>query len=100
MRYDYLEIRFAGATSALPDDMWFGFGYELTDRADRYVGYNDYTRDSYGFEFHWSPSRRFDLEATAYYRIYDYPNAFAFHNPIAGPRPRISSTARFSRRFA
>ena len=64
--------------------MWFGFAYENTKRTDRFVGYNDYTRDSYGFEFHWSLGRRFDLEANGHYRIYDYPNAFAFHNPAVG----------------
>ena len=65
---------------------WCEFGYELMDRQDRFVGYNDFTRDTYSFEFHWSPGRRFDLETNAYYRIYDYPNAFAFNNPVAGPK--------------
>ena len=66
--------------------MWFGFGYDWMDRTDRFVGYNDFKRDSYNFEFHWSPGRRFDIELDGYYRIYDYPNAFAFHNPVAGPK--------------
>jgi hypothetical protein len=56
----------------------------LTDRTDRYVGYNDYSRDAYKFEFNWSPHARFELEAKAYYRIYDFPNAFAYNNPVAG----------------
>jgi len=83
LRYDYLDIGIL-ARQRITDNMWFGFGYENTSRTDRYLGYNDYTRDSYSFEFHWSPGRRFDLEANGYYRIYDYPNAFAFHNPVAG----------------
>jgi len=83
LRYDYLEIGML-ARQRITDNMWFGFAYENTRRTDRFVGYNDYTRDSYGVEFHWSPGRRFDLEANGYYRIYDYPNAFAFHNPVAG----------------
>jgi hypothetical protein len=83
LRYDYLEIGLL-ARQRITDTMWFGFGYENTDRTDRYLGYNDYTRDSYSFEFHWSPGRRFDLEMKGCYRIYDYPNAFAFHNPVAG----------------
>ena len=66
--------------------MWFGFGYTQTKRTDRFLAYNDYTRDSYFFEYHWSPGRRFDLELKGYYRIYDYPNAFAFHNPVSGPK--------------
>ena len=68
--------------------MWFRFDYLRTERTDRFEGYNDYIRDSFGFEFHWSPHYRFDLEASAEYRIYDYPNAFAFNEPIAGPKTR------------
>jgi hypothetical protein len=56
------------------------------DREDRYQGYNDFTRDTYSFEFHWSPGRRFDLELHGYYRNYDYPNAFAFHDPAGGEK--------------
>jgi len=85
LRYDYLEYGVL-ARQRITDDIWFGFGYALMDREDRYVGYNDFTRDTYGFEFHWSPGRRFDLELNANYRVYDYPNAFAFHNPVAGPK--------------
>lgn len=85
LRYDYLEYGLL-ARQRITENMWFGFGYELMDREDRYQGYNDFTRDSYGFEFHWSPGRRFDLELNGYYRQYDYPNAFAFHNPVAGEK--------------
>ena len=83
LRYDYLEVGLL-ARQRITRNMWFGFGYENTSRTDRYLGYNDYTRDSYSFEYHWSPGKRFDLEMTGYYRIYDFPNAFAFHNPAAG----------------
>jgi tetratricopeptide (TPR) repeat protein len=85
LRYDYLEFGIL-ARQRITDDIWFGFGYELLDREDRYVGYNDFSRDTYKFEFHWSPGRRFDLEANGNYRVYDYPNAFAFNNPITGPK--------------
>jgi hypothetical protein len=83
LRYDYLEVGLL-ARQRITDTMWFGLGYESSTRTDRYLGYNNYTRDSYNFEFRWSPGRRFDLKAKGYYRIYDYPNAFAFHNPAAG----------------
>lgn len=83
LRYDYLEIGLL-ARQRITSNMWFGFGYELTDRTDRYVGYNDYSRDTYKFEYNWSPHARFELEANAYYRIYDFPNAFAYNNPVAG----------------
>lgn len=83
VRYDYLAATLT-ARQRLFDNMWFGLDYERTERTDRYLGYNDYTRDSYGFELHWRPHRRFELELGGFYRIYDYPNAFAFNNPIAG----------------
>jgi hypothetical protein len=83
LRYDHLELGLL-ARQRITRNMWFGFGYENAQRTDRFLGYNDYSRDTYKFEFHWSPGRRFDLELNAQYRIYDYPNAFAFHNPIAG----------------
>ena len=37
-----------------------------------------------GAQFHLSFGDRFDLDATAAYRIYNYENAFAFHEPAAG----------------
>jgi tetratricopeptide (TPR) repeat protein len=98
LRYDYLEFGVL-ARQRITDDIWFGFGYELMDRQDRYVGYNDFRRDAYGFEFHWSPGRRFDLEMNAYYRNYDYPNAFAFNNPVAGPKTLESIDGEFLATF-
>jgi len=94
LRYDYLEFGLL-ARQRITDDIWFGFGYELLDREDRYVGYNDFSRDTYKFEFHWSPGRRFDLEANGYYRVYDYPNAFAYNNPITGPKTLESADGEF-----
>jgi tetratricopeptide (TPR) repeat protein len=105
VRYDYLEYGVL-ARQRVTDNMWFGFGYELMDREDRYLGYNDFTRDTYNFEFHWSPGRRFDLEFEAAYRNYDYPNAFAFHEPAAGPKTletldaELLGTWRLSRHFS
>lgn len=105
LRYDYLEIGVL-ARQRVSDSMWFGFGYELTDRTDRFVGYNDFTRDGYNIEFHWTANRRFDLDLEAYYRIYDFPNAYAFHNPAAGTktlesaRVALSTTWRFTRNLS
>ena len=82
-RYDYLDLGVV-ARQRILDGLWFGVEYRRTDREDRYLGYNDYTRDSYGAEIHWSVGRRFDLEASGWYRLYNYPRAFAFHNPVAG----------------
>jgi hypothetical protein len=81
------------ARQRLGSSMWFGLEIERTERTDQYVGYNDYTRDSFGFEFRWSPGTRFDLEADAAYRLYDFPNAFAFHEPAAGRKTQESVNA-------
>jgi hypothetical protein len=89
IRYDYVAATLR-ARQRILDDMWFGLEVQRSQRTDRYVGYNDYTRDSFGAELHWSPGRRFDLEARALYRLYDFPNAFAFHNPVAGRKTQES----------
>ena len=83
IRYDYYSLGLR-ARQRITSSMWFGVDAERTERLDQYVGYNDYTRDSFGFEFHWTLGDRFDLELGGTYSLYDYPNAFAFHNPVAG----------------
>lgn len=93
VRYDYIALGLR-ARQRITDSMWFGFGVERTERTDKHVGYNDYIRDAFGFEFHWTPGRRFRLEADAKYRIYDYPSAFAFHETVAGPKTHESAEAR------
>ena len=89
IRYDYLTLGLR-ARQRVTDSMWFGFDVERTERTDQHVGYNDYIRDSFGFEFHWSPGRRFDFDFEADYRLYDYPNAFAFHEQTAGRKTQES----------
>ena len=92
IRYDYAALTLR-ARQRITDSMWFGFDVSRTQRTDQYVGYNDYTRDSFGFEFHWRPGERLDVEAGSVYRLYDYPNAFAFHYPAAGPKTHESVDA-------
>jgi len=92
IRYDYIALGLR-ARQRITDNMWFGFDVERTQRTDQYVGYNDYTRDSFGFEFHWSPGSRFDFEASGEYWLYDFPNAFAFHDPVAGSKTQESLLA-------
>jgi hypothetical protein len=92
IRYDYLSLGLR-ARQRITDSIWFGFDVEHTERTDHYVGYNDYSRDSFGVEFHWRPSYRFNLELDSTYRLYDYPNAFAFHEPAAGSKTQESLDA-------
>ena len=93
LRYDYLALGLR-ARQRITDNMWFGFDVKRTERNDKYVGYNDYTRDSFSFEYHWTPGRRFDFELEGTYNLYDFPNAFAFHNPAAGRKTQESLLAK------
>jgi hypothetical protein len=85
VRYDYIGLSLL-ARQRIMRSMWIGFEYERVDREDRYAGYNNYVRDHYEFEFHWSPGVRFDFELSGYYRNYNYENAFAFNNPALPTR--------------
>ena len=89
LRYDYYSLELT-ARQRILDSLWFGFDVKRTTRIDQYVGYNDYTRDSVGFEIHWTPGDRFDLEASGVYQLYDYANAFAFHEPLLGRKTKES----------
>ncbi len=105
IRYDYYALAVT-ARQRIMDNLWIGMYVQRTERIDHYVGYNDYTRDAGGFEAHWSPGERFDLDFNSEYRLYDYPNAFAFHEPIAGAKTqesadaRLVGTYRISRQFS
>ena len=98
LRYDYTE---AGITARqrITRSMWFGVNYRLTDRADDYLGYNDYTRDHYGFEYRWRIAQRLSFRFDAHYRIYNYPNAYAFNNPVAGVKTLESVRGRLKADF-
>lgn len=83
IEYEYLE---AGLTARqrIGRSFWFGFDYVRTERTDTYVGYNNYTRDTYKVDVSWRAGEKFMLRASAYYRVYAFENAFAFHEPAAG----------------
>lgn len=89
IRYDYVSLGLT-ARQRVFQSLWIGFSIEQTRRTDQYAGYNDYTRDSFGAEIHWTPGERFNLEASGNYQLYDYPNALAFHSLIAGRKTRES----------
>ena len=93
IRYDYTEFG-VEARQRITNQMWFAVEYTHTDRQDKYLGYNNYLRDTYGAEFHFRLGQRFDLEASARYSIYNYDNAFAFHEPTAGRKTLETGIAR------
>jgi len=92
VRYDYVDASVI-ARQRLFDGLWLGVEYQRTERQDRHVGYNDYVRDSYGAELHWDIGNRFGFVASAFYSLYDYPSAFAFHTPIAGGKTMETTDA-------
>ncbi|NNL62338.1 MAG: tetratricopeptide repeat protein [Woeseiaceae bacterium] len=98
VRYDYVALGLR-ARQRVTDSMWFGFDIKRTERTDQYVGYYDYTRDSFAAEFHWSPGDRLALEAGGEYRLYDFPNAFAFHDATATPRTQESVVGKVGASF-
>ncbi len=92
VRYDYVEAAVI-ARQRLIDGLWVGVEYQRTERQDRHAGYNDYVRDSYGAEINWSIGNRFGFVASGFYSLYNYPNAFAFHNPVAGRKTMETADA-------
>ena len=98
MHYDYYALKLT-ARQRIFDDLWFGFDIARTERVDQYAGYNDYTRDHVAAELHWTPSERFDVEAHASYYLYDYPNAYAFHNPLAARKTQEAIDAGVTASF-
>ena len=105
VRYDYLDLGVT-ARQRVTRGFWFGLNYIRTDRRDRHVGYNDYIRNSFGADFHLDLGWRFDLDAAAIYEVYDYANAFAFHNPAAGRKTMersigtVAATMRLNQNFS
>ena len=91
IRYDYTELA-VEARQKITRGMWFGVAYARTEREDRHVGYNNYFSDDYGAQLHLSFGDRFDFDATAAYRIYNFENAFAFHEPVAGRKTLETAT--------
>ena len=98
LRYDYVEARLT-ARQRISDSFWFGVEFGRTERQDKFVGYDDYIRDSYGFELSWRLGRRFRLRGAGHYREYNFDNAFAFNNPAAGPRTLESAEAELTATF-
>lgn len=95
LRYDYLDIGLL-ARQRITQNMWFGVGYRRLDRVDQFEGYSNYTRDTYGVQFHWDIGSRFRVALMGDYHLYNYPNTFAFHNPVAGRKTLESADANLT----
>lgn len=58
--------------------------YGRTYRRDKFVGYNDYTRDKLRLRAIYSPSKATKMRLRLGYNKRDYDKAFAFDNPASG----------------
>jgi hypothetical protein len=98
LRYDYVNYG-AVARQRITRAFWFGVKYQHTTRSDKHLGYNDYLRDSYGVDLSLRISDRFRLQAGGWYRLYNYVNAFAYHEPGAGRKTLEAVNARLTARW-
>ncbi|MFQ6004035.1 MAG: hypothetical protein ACE5OQ_00910 [Woeseia sp.] len=99
IEYQYLQYSMS-ARQKFSSTFWSGFDYIRTQRQDKYLGYNDYTRHTYNVDIGWRVGRNFKLRANAYYRLYDYENAFAFHSPAAGRKTLQTINGSFSATYS
>ncbi|MEQ8204888.1 MAG: hypothetical protein RIA65_01840 [Woeseia sp.] len=98
LRYDYLNYG-ATARQRVTRAFWFGLRYAHTTREDKYVGYNDYVRDSYGADMSLRISDKFRIRIEGWYHIYNYTNALAYHDPAAGRKTMESADGRITARW-
>ena len=84
LQYDYQHMG-AKITQDLGRNVDLSLAYQYSQRVDNFEGYDDYDRHSglASINFH---TRRLGAEAGIVYRTYDFPNGFAFDNPLAGEK--------------
>ena len=73
--------------------------YSRTDREDRFVGYNDYTRDKISLETTFELTDSLVAEVDVAYRDQQYPNAFAFNNPTQAAKEYQELEVEVSARY-
>jgi hypothetical protein len=99
VEYDYrgldLEFRRLIGTSLIAE-----IGISRLDRTDMYRGYNDYVQDIASAGITFQPNARLRVSARVSAHNYDFPNAFAYNNPVAGPRELEVSRADIELEYA
>jgi len=88
-----------GVTQRVLRWMSLDFSYMRLDRTDGFEGYMNYTQDIIGARVVMRPSKRWTVSAGLTQRSYDYPNAYAFNDPTAGPKTLDDSVADLSVNF-
>ncbi len=84
LQYDYQHIG-AKISQDLGRRVDLSLAYQFSQRSDNFEGYDDYDRHS-GLASIDFRTRRLSAEAGIVYRTYDFPNGFAFDNPLAGEK--------------
>lgn len=88
---EYIYNRFGASLRNRLSDAWVLYlDYDLTDRKDDYVGYNDYTQDAYGLRVVYDSGKLMRVRMRARWWERDYDNAFAFDDPT---QPRMTYDA-------
>jgi hypothetical protein len=83
--YDYRGVQI-GVIRRFSDAIELSADYLRLERIDEFLGYYDYTQAVLRLRAVFRPGSRFMVSVGALVRAYDYPNAFAFNEPTAGPR--------------
>jgi hypothetical protein len=68
------------------------FDYERKTRKDKYVGYDDYTKDKFKVRLLYDINKNNEIKVSYAYWERDYPNAYAFDNRLIGISKQYDGT--------
>ena len=100
-----LEYSYAAADVGVERRFGTGFSlnaaYQRVERTDNFEGYSNYSQNLLSLGIEYRPNRRMHIDLSVRARSYDYPNAFAFNDPVGGPLEIDSTNAEvdFEYRF-
>lgn len=83
LTYSYAAAE-VGLEQSLSERLGLDVAYRRIERSDNFEGYADYSQNMLQVGLTYRPSRRMRIEFSATARSYDYPNAFAFNDPLGG----------------
>jgi hypothetical protein len=101
---DFLELDYRGFELSyrrfIGNALIADIGLERLERADLFVGYYDYTRNGLILTLSYKPNPKLRIVADVGRHDYDFPNAFAFNNPLAGARELETSLVELEVEYA
>jgi hypothetical protein len=72
---------------------WLAYiDYERKTRTDKYVGYDNYTKDLFKLRLHYAINKNNKIKVSLDYWERNYPNAFAFDNDVIGIQKKYDGT--------